>query len=104
MTKDIRIHLLYRVEPGCLGPDGATFVEAFCEFAKKKIPPPNYAVFDFVPRYDKSLPEKEYAVVGKNITQGQAQSYFDKLDKDIDEFEEQVDELLSFAIDAFFKR
>jgi hypothetical protein len=104
MTDDKRIILVYRVEPGCLGPTGSDFIEGFCDFANQKIKPPAYAVFNFVPRYDKSLPEREYKVGNKNLSELQAEAYLDKLGKDKEEFEEQIDELLSHAIEAYLKR
>ncbi|WP_194710106.1 hypothetical protein [Pseudoalteromonas sp. S16_S37] len=104
MSEDKRIKLLYRVEPGCLGPTGVDYVEGFCQFANKIIKPPVYALFNFVPRYDKSLPEREYKVGNKNLSSNQVVAYLERLDKDKDEFEEQIDELLSHAIDAYLKR
>ncbi|CAH9061308.1 hypothetical protein PSECIP111951_02461 [Pseudoalteromonas holothuriae] len=104
MSEDKKIRLLYRVEPGCLGPTGKDFVEGFCEFANSKIKPPVYALFSFVPRYDKTLPEREYTVANKNLSMAQVEAYLDRLDKDKDEFEEQIDELISHAIDAYLKR
>ena len=104
MEKDIRIQLLYRVEPGCLGPDGIEHIEEFCAFAEKKIPPPNYAVFSFIPRYNKLLDEKEYTLLNRRLSQSQVESYFTKIDKQLDDFESQIDELIAFAVEAFFKR
>jgi hypothetical protein len=104
MNKDMRIQLLYRVEPGCLGPDGIDQIEAFCQFAAEKIPPPNYAIFSFTPRYDKLLDEKEYSLMNRKISDAQVTNYFEKIDKPLDEFESQVDELIAFAVDAFFNR
>ncbi|BBN83732.1 hypothetical protein PA25_37170 [Pseudoalteromonas sp. A25] len=104
MSEDKRIRLLYRVEPGCLGPTGVEFVEGFCQYANTKIKPPVYAVFSFVPRYDKSLPEREYKVGNKNLSESQVMAYLARLDKEKDQFEEQIDELLSHAIDAYLKR
>ena len=104
MNKDMRIQLLYRVEPGCLGPDGVDYIEEFCQFAVKKISPPNYAIFSFVPRYDKLLAEKEYSLLNRKLTRGQVNSYFQKIEKQLEEFESQVDELIAFAVDAFLDR
>ncbi|WP_105169964.1 hypothetical protein [Pseudoalteromonas sp. T1lg23B] len=104
MSDDKRIKLLYRVEPGCLGPTGKDFIEGFCNFANEKIKPPVYALFSFVPRYDKSLPEREYRVGNKNLSDQQVSAYLNRLEKDKNEFEEQIDELLSHAIDSYLRR
>ena len=104
MSADKRLHLLFRVEPGCLGPTGIDFVEGFCEFAIKKIKAPVYAHFNFVPRYDKTLPEREYTFANKTLTDSQVSAYLAKFEKEKDDFEEQIDELLAHAIDAYFNR
>lgn len=104
MSEDKRLCLLYRVEPGCLGPTGIDYVEGFCEFASQKIKAPAYAHFSFVPRYDKSLSEREYIFAGRTLTANQVCTFLDKFDKDKNDFEEQIDELLSHAIDAYLNR
>lgn len=104
MNKDMRIQLLYRVEPGCLGADGIDHIEAFCQFAANKILPPSYAIFSFIPRYDKLLDEKEYTLMNRKLSGDQVISYFEKIDKPFDEFESQVDESMAFVVDAFFDR
>ncbi len=35
LADDKKLHLLYRVEPGCLGPTGADTIERFCEYANE---------------------------------------------------------------------
>lgn len=104
MALDKRLNLLYRVEPGCLGPTGIDFIEGFCEFAQKKIKAPVYAQFHFVPRYDKSLPEREYKIANKSLSDTKVEAFLDKFDKDKGDFEEQIDELLAHAIDAYLNR
>ena len=104
MSQDKRLHLLYRVEPGCLGPTGIDFVEGFCEFAQKKIKAPVYAQFCFVPRFDKALSEREYTIGNKNLSDTQVIAFLDKFDKEKSDFEDQIDELLSHAIDAYLNR
>ena len=32
-----KLLVMYRIEPGCLGPQGADYVEEFCVFAKQKL-------------------------------------------------------------------
>lgn len=34
---NVMLLILHRLEPGCLGPDGADHVEQFCQLAEKAI-------------------------------------------------------------------
>ena len=31
---NLQLAVIYRVEPGCLGPEGAAHIEGFCQFAQ----------------------------------------------------------------------
>ena len=104
ISDERKIRLMNRVEPGCLGPDGANHIEDFCRFANKHIKSPHYGLFVFLPRYDKQKDERQYSVNSRNLSQVQAKAYLNHFDIDIDNFEEQLDELLAKAIDLYFKR
>ena len=39
-----KLLVMYRIEPGCLGPQGADYVEEFCVFAKQS------NVYNLMPR------------------------------------------------------
>ena len=104
ITDDKKLRLMYRVEPGCLGPEGAEYIEDFCRYANKHIKSPYYAQFVFLPRYDKQKDERQYSVKSRNLSQLQVRKYFSHFEIDMDGFEEQLDELLTKAIDLYFKR
>jgi len=104
INDDKKIRLMYRIEPGCLGPKGAEHVEDFCRFANKHIKSPFYGQFVFLPRYDKTIDERQYSVNSRNLSLAQARAYLKHLEINIEEFEEQLDELLTKAIDLYFKR
>lgn len=104
LNDEKKISLEYRVEPGCLGAQGLSHIEDFCRYANKHIKSPYYAQFLFTPRYDKQKSERQYSVNSRNLSQVQAKLYFDHFQINIVEFEEQLDELLSKAIDLYFKR
>ena len=104
INDDKKIRLMYRIEPGCLGPQGAEHIEDFCRYANKHIKSPFYAQFVFLPRYDKTIDERQYSVNSRNLSLVQARAYLKHFDIDIEEFEEQLDELLTKAIDLYFKR
>jgi len=101
-----KLNVLFRVEPGCLGPDGIDHVEGFCKFAKKTVSnlDSDYIRWVITPRYDKSLPEMEYKVRNKSLSQERATQYLDTLGKDLDEFEENLQEKLAELIDEFLGR
>lgn len=98
--------MLFRIEPGCLGPDGAEHVEAFCKYAKQEVAAldSDYIRWVITPRYDKSLPEMEYKIRNKKLTEARASQYLAVLDKSLDDFEENLQEKLAELIDDFFGR
>jgi hypothetical protein len=104
VSDDKKIRLMYRVEPGCLGPQGVSHIEDFCRFANKHIKSPFYGQLLFLPRYDKQKGERQYSVKSRNLSQVQAKAYLNHFEINIDDFEEQLDELLTKAIDLYFKR
>ncbi|AQP98712.1 hypothetical protein B0W48_02190 [Pseudoalteromonas aliena] len=104
ISEEKKVRLMYRVEPGCLGPDGANHIEDFCRFANKHIKSPYYGQFVFLPRYDKQVGERQYSVNSRNLSQVQAKAYLNHFEIEIEHFEEQLDELLTKAIDLYFKR
>ena len=104
VSDEKKIHLMYRVEPGCLGPDGVNHIEDFCHFANKHIKSPYYSQFVFLPRYDKQKSERQYSVNSRNLSQVQAKAYLNHFEIHIDHFEEQLDELIAKSIDLYFKR
>ena len=104
ISDDKKIQLLYRVEPGCLGPQGMEYIEGFCNYANQQISSPYYALYQFTARLDKSKAERQYSINGRLLSQQHAQVYLARFDTCIDEFEEQLDELLTQAIDRFLER
>jgi hypothetical protein len=104
VSDEKKIHLMYRVEPGCLGPEGVDHIEDFCRFANKHIKSPYYGQFVFLPRYDKQKSERQYSVNSRNLSQVQAKAYLNHFEIHIDNFEEQLDELIAKSIDLYFKR
>ncbi|MBQ4833588.1 hypothetical protein J8L70_10085 [Pseudoalteromonas sp. MMG010] len=104
ISDEKKIRLMYRVEPGCLGPQGVEYIEDFCRYANKHIKSPYYSKLMFLPRYDKTKDERQYSVSNRNLSQAQAKAYLQHFEINIESFEEQLDELLTKAIDLFFKR
>lgn len=101
-----KLNVLYRIEPGCLGPDGPDHAEAFCQFVNQNLTNPGdrFIIQNVVARFDKSLPEMEYRVVNKLINHHQAAKYLSGFDMNLDQFEEQLHEQIGELIEQFLKR
>lgn len=98
-----KLTVVLRVEPGCLGPNGKDYVEDFCRFAQEKIQSldSEFIHWDIVPRHDKTLPEVQYRVSNKTLSHEQAEKYLEVFDRDIDEFEGELQDRLATFIDQF---
>ncbi|MFT2091720.1 hypothetical protein [Paraglaciecola sp. 2405UD69-4] len=101
-----KLTVTFRVEPGCLGPDGIEHIEKFCKFAKKEVAglDSDFVRWVITPRYDKSLPETEYKTNNKRLDHEKAEKYLTIFGKDLDEFEEHLQDKLSILIDEFHGR
>ena len=106
LPKEKKLCVIFRVEPGCLGPQGADFIDDFCVFAQKSVETleSNYVRWNIVPRSDKKLLELEYQVLGKKITHFQANKYLSVFEKNLDDFETLLNDRLATLIDEYFAR
>ena len=98
-----KLTLVFRVEPGSLGPDGGDHVDAFCEFAQRQLASldADFMQWVIVPRRDKSLAEMEYQVDTKKLNHHQAEKYLQIFDKSLDDFEGDLAAELSRLIGQF---
>ena len=98
-----KLFVTYRVESGCLGPDGEKHIVEFCDFALKHIQSldADYITWNIVPRTNKKLAEMQYAVVGKKMNHLQAEKYLAVFDKSLDEFEGHLADKLALLINDF---
>ncbi len=103
LPEDKKLCVIYRVEPGCLGPEGKNHISKFCSFAQSELRSldSEYVVWHIIPREDKALPEMQYNFVGKLITHSQAEKYLALFDKKLDEFEGHLCEKLATLINEF---
>jgi hypothetical protein len=103
LQDDKKLSVTYRVEPGCLGPEGASHVVKFCGFAHAELQSldSDTIVLNIVPRADKMLPEMEYSIVGKKINYAQAEQYLAAFGQSLDDFECQLSDRLANLIDDF---
>jgi len=106
LPDDKKLSVTYRVEPGCLGPEGKDKISDFCKFALAELRSldSDYVSWNIVPRNDKSLPEMQYDTVGKRLNHTQAEKYLAIFGKSLDEFEGHLDDKLATLIDEFMSQ
>jgi hypothetical protein len=100
---DKKLAVTYRVEAGCLGPDGLNYIAAFCKFSQSELQTldSGYVVWNIIHRADKTLPEIQYGLVGKTIDSHKAEKYLSTFGKNIDDFESQLSDNLATLISQF---
>jgi hypothetical protein len=98
-----KLSITYRVEPGCLGPDGGNVADEFCAVAQQEFKSldADCVIWNIVARHDKSLPEMQFHVLGKMLTEAQASKYLAGFEKDLDELEGHLSDKLATLIDNF---
>jgi len=101
-----RVIGVYSIEAGCLGPNGSDLVEEFCSFSQKELANLNseFICWMIVPRYDKSVPEVQYKVNNKSLTQSMASRYFAAFDEDIEEYEADLHRIMGSLIERYSGR
>lgn len=98
-----KLTVTYRVEAGCLGPDGLNYISDFCKFAQSELQTLNsdYIVWNIIHRADKTLPELQYGLIGKTIDSHKAEKYLSAFGETIDDFENQLSDHLATLISHF---
>jgi hypothetical protein len=101
-----KLMVTYRVEPGCLGPEGATHIRKFCKFAEKGVADvdSDFVRWHIVPRFNKTVSEMRYTVNRKMLTHDKANQYLQMFGKSLDDFEEHLQEKLALLVDDYFER
>jgi hypothetical protein len=105
LQEDKKLSVTYRVEAGCLGPEGLNHITDFCKFAETEFQTVNsdYISWKIVHREDKTLPEMEYNVFGKMVTEKQAEKYLAVFGLNLDEFEGNLSDNLTTLVNQFMK-
>lgn len=101
----MKITVICRVEPGCLGPKGADHVERFCQIAQKQFDKiePDKVEWQLIPRFDKTEAEIQYKLKNRNLSSEQAHLYLDALGQEQEEFEEELFKQLSTSIKSYME-
>ena len=103
---DNKMVILFRLEPGCLGPDGADHINTFCSIAQRAIVTLNADVCHWLlePRFDKSLEEIQYSLAGKTLSKEKAAKYLQSFGLNIDELEEHFEDKMTKLINQYIAR
>jgi hypothetical protein len=103
MNQGEKLIVIFRVEPGCLGPQGETHVDDFCFSAQKMVEADDTDIVNWkiMPRRDKKQPEMEFKLNNKLLTHTQAAKYLKLFNKNLTEFEECLHDKLANHIDEY---
>ncbi len=103
LDQNKKLCVTFRLEAGCLGPQGEDHISAFCESAQVMVNKmhADFVNWSIVPRSDKSLAEIEYKLNNKKLTHDKAAKYLEIFGKNLDEFEENLQDKLALHIDKY---
>lgn len=106
IPEDKKLTVIFRIESGCLGPQGLSHIDTFCEEALKAFKQlhPTFMSWVITPRHDKSLPELGYSIGNRPLAREHAAKYLQHFDIGIDSFESDVFNQLPEMIDLYFGR
>lgn len=106
LHNDKKLTVTYRVEAGCLGPDGLNYIADFCTFAQSELQTldSDYIIWHIVHREDKTLPEIQYGMVGKILNSHKAEKYLSVFGKTLDDFECHLNDHLTTLIRQFMMK
>ncbi|MBI3187091.1 MAG: hypothetical protein HYZ31_04345 [Gammaproteobacteria bacterium] len=101
-----KLTVIYRIEPGCLGPAGSERVDSFCTYANQELKAVDagFVNWNIVPRHDKSLPELQYAIAGKKLDTEKTGKYLGATGRNLADFENNLHEKMAVLIEQFLKR
>ena len=100
-----KLTIQIRVEPGCLGPDGKAHIETFCAAAARIFAAvePELVNWTLLPRYDKQLPEQEFFIDGRKLSEEQASLFLRRLGRELGEVQDKLDSVLAQLVERYFK-
>lgn len=106
LAEEKKLTVIFRVESGCLGPQGATEVLRFCPFAQQGMGPvePDCINWKVIPRTNKTDPEIEFTIGGKLLTDSMAERYLSMFGICKDSLEMNMLDEITNLIDLFMGR
>lgn len=106
LPEEKKMTVIFRMEPGSLGPDGKEYVEEFCAFAQTQLQAcaEYYLNWFIIPRFDKTLCEMKFQLGDKVLNEEQATKYLSMFGESYDHFEDELENNLEAIINQFFGR
>lgn len=103
LPTDKKITVIFRLESGCLGPQGDQHIEAFCAQAQQHFASidADFVNWIIMPRNDKQHPEREYRVNTKRLSREQAAQYLALFERPIEAYEQAMDDNLGQMINQY---
>lgn len=88
-----------------MGPAGIDHIQEFCQYAQKKVAAlhPKFVNWQIVARMNKKLPEMQFKLNSKNLNHDQAAKYLTVFGQSLDEFEENLHDMLALLVDEFWE-
>ena len=88
-----------------MGPAGIDHIQEFCAFAQAHVETlhADFVKWEIVARMNKKLPEMQFSIGGKNLSQDQAAKYLTLFGQSLDDFEESLHDKLAFLVDEFWE-
>lgn len=101
-----RLTVIYRIEAGCLGPQGDVYIKDFCGYAQKSFDELHihYVLWNIMPREDKSVVEIQYQIDKKELSRPQAGRYLTRFGENLEEFESLMDDTIAHLVESYFDR
>lgn len=101
-----QLKITCRVEAGCLGPQGESLINDYCDYAEQQFnqEKAHFVSWHVCPRTDRSLPELQYYVGNRRLSQTQAARYLNHFEHDIDTFEMEAHERIVCLIEQYMGR
>lgn len=103
LPQEKKLTVIFRLESGCLGPQGDGHIDEFCQIAQTKFQSlySDIVHWDIVPRRDKSLPEMQYLINNKKLNHKQAAKFLDVFNESLSELESRVHKKLTNLIEQY---
>lgn len=103
IPEENKLTITFRVEDGCLGPQGESHVDSFCRYAQQKFEhsEPTFIRWLFVHRSDLSQAEVEYQIGHKHLTREYADKYLHVFDNTLDQIETQLFDQVTTLIEQY---
>ncbi len=98
--------IVYYIEEGCLGAKGSQIIESFCLFLEQKLNPlnDNLCYWRILPLIDINKPHFEYLLLEKKLKPEQATRYLAKFGLNLEQFENNIDNLVIDFIEEYLGR